>query len=59
MKDVKTAAEVHKNQTPILRSVKSKLGVSKISKEHRTFDKVFLICYINTQSGRYCVRGAN
>lgn len=59
MKDVKTAAEVHKNQTPILSSVKSKLGVSKISKEHRTFNKVFLICYINTQSGRYCVRGAN
>lgn len=59
MKDVKTTAKVHKNQTPISRSVKSKLGVSKISKEHITFNKVFLIYYINTQSGPYWVRGAN
>lgn len=51
MKDVKTTAKVHKNQAPILRSVKSKLGVSKISKEHILFNKVFLICYINTQRG--------
>lgn len=57
--DVKTTAEVHKNQIPISRSVKSKLGVSKTGKEHITFNKVFLICYINTQSGPYCVRGAN
>lgn len=53
MKDVKTAAKVHKNLAPILRSVKSKLGVSKITKEYILFSKVFLICYINTQSGPY------
>lgn len=59
MNDGKAAAKVHQNQAPISRSVKSKLGVSKTGKEHILFNKVFLICYINTQSGPYWVRAAN
>lgn len=59
MKDVKAAAKVHKTQAPISRSVKSELGVSKVGQEHIPFNKVFLICYVNTQSGPYWVRVAN
>lgn len=59
MNDGKAAAKVHQNQAPISRSVKSKLGVSKTGKEHIPLNTVFLICYINTQSGAYWVRAAN
>lgn len=55
----KTAAKVHKSQAPILRSIKSKLGANQISKEQASLNKVFLICYINTQSGPYKMRVAN
>lgn len=53
MKDDNAAAKVPQNQAPISRSIKSKLRVSKTGKEHIPFNKVFLICYINTQSGPY------
>lgn len=59
MMDDNAAAKVPQNQAPISRSIKSKLRVSKIGKEHIQFNKVFLICYINTQSGPYWVRVAN
>lgn len=48
--------EVHKNQAPILRSIKSKLGTNQISKDRVRLSKVVLI---STHSGPCGMRAAN
>lgn len=55
----KSSQKKKKKQAPILRSIKSKWGANQISKEFALLNKVFLICYINTQSGPYGMRVAN